>query len=142
MVGLRIKAPRKRKKKRFALQNCPQRLGRCVKIFIRTPRKPCSAKRKVAKVRLSTKRTVVCHIRGVAETDRHAKVFSSVLVHGGHPNDLPGVNYRIIRSSKNMLTLPPLTKRRSARSKFGIMNKARMRKLRRTRGVGFGLRMY
>jgi small subunit ribosomal protein S12 len=78
-----------------ALLGCPQRKGTCTKIRIVKPKKPNSAQRKVAKVRLgSTDRRVVCYIPGKGHELRE---FSQVLVRGGRVPDLPGVQYHLIR---------------------------------------------
>lgn len=77
-----------------ALTACPQRKGTVIKVRIAKPKKPNSAQRKIAKVRLSNKRKVLAYIPGQG----HAlKAYSGVLVSGGRANDLPGVRYSLIR---------------------------------------------
>lgn len=109
---------RKEKTKRLSLQNCPQKRGTCIKVHILTPRKPCSARRAITRVKLSNTKIVLCHIPGEGH---NLKKFSSVLVRGGRPNDLPGVKFRVIRSARKT-DLQPVFKRRSSRSKYGVKN--------------------
>jgi small subunit ribosomal protein S12 len=110
----------KRKKVRTrALKGNPQRKGICVKVFVQTPRKPNSAKRKVARVRLSTKRFITGYIPG----EGHAlQQHSAVLVRGGRVRDLPGINYHFIRGK---FDLAGLLNRKNARSKYGTKKKIR-----------------
>lgn len=112
-----VKNKRKKKVKncikKSALKNCPQKKGSCIQVYIRTPKKPNSATRKVADVLLSTKRKVVCHIPGVRHT---LQKFSNVLVRGGRVRDLPGVKYRLIRGK---FDLREVLNRKNARSKYG-----------------------
>lgn len=96
-----------------ALDQCPQRRGVCVKVFTKNPRKPNSAVRKVAKVRLTNGRFVTAYIPGEGH---NLQEHSVVLLRGGRAQDLPGVRYRIIRG---VLDLQGLSKRRKARSKYG-----------------------
>lgn len=120
------------KRKRLALNNCPQKRGTCVKVHIITPKKPCSARRAIARVKLSNGNVVTCHIPG----ERHnIKRFSSVIVRGGRPNDLPAVKYRIIRGARRA-DLHPVYRRKSSRSKYGVKNPWRMHRIRSTRGLG------
>ena len=123
---------RHEKWRRRPLWNCPQKQGTCGKVHILTPKKPCSARRAIARVRLSNAFVVTCHIPG----ERHnLKRFSSVLVRGGRPNDLPAVKYRIIRGARRS-DLHPVYRRKSSRSKYGVKNPNRLHKLRSTRGEG------
>lgn len=110
----------KRKKKKFngitkkALNKCPHKKGICIKIFIKSPKKPNSAARKVAKVLLtSTKKFVVCYIPGIQHT---LQKYSNVLVRGGRVKDLPGVKYKLVRGK---FDLRAVLERRNARSKYG-----------------------
>lgn len=116
--GFRVRRKRKAKKRTFSLQGCPQKRGTCTKVHIMTPRKPCSARRAMARVKLSNLKMVTCHIPGVGH---NIKKFSSVLVKGGRPNDMPGVQYKIIRGGKKS-DLEPMYILRSRRSKFGVKN--------------------
>lgn len=89
--------PRRRKKtkvKSTALDQSPQKKGVVVKVTERKPKKPNSAKRKVAKVRLSSGRSVNVHIPGEGH---NLQPHSIILVRGGRANDLPGVKYRVVR---------------------------------------------
>jgi small subunit ribosomal protein S12 len=105
---------KKSKNKTPALQKNPQKKAVCVKVFIRTPKKPNSALRKVAKVRLtSTNRKVEAYIPGEGHS---LKQFSVVLMRGGRAPDLPGVKYHLIRGKYDFVGLQ---ERRNARSKYG-----------------------
>jgi len=121
--------PARRKHKRFALDNCPQKRGVCTKVYTQTPRKPCSARRAVTRVKLSNGKIVTCHIPG---EEHNLKKFSTVLVRGGPPNDLPEVKYRVIRSA-HRTDLQPVFFRRKARSKYGVRNLSRAKRTRSKR---------
>lgn len=100
-----------------ALQGNPQKKGTCVKIFTRTPKKPNSALRKVAKVRLTTKRRVDAYIPG----EKHnLQEYSVVLMRGGRVKDLPGVKYHLIRGKYD---LEGVKNRKTSRSKYGVKKK-------------------
>jgi small subunit ribosomal protein S12 len=120
------------KKKRLALAKCPQKRGTCVKVHIITPKKPCSARRAIARVKLSNLIVVTCHIPG--ET-HNLKKYSSVLVRGGRPNDLPAVKYKVIRGARKT-DLVPLYERKTSRSKYGAQNASRFHRIRGSRGEG------
>mgnify|MGYP006216593637 CR=1 FL=1 len=77
-----------------ALEGCPQKKGVCVKLRIVKPKKPNSAQRKVAKLRLSTRRMIIAYIPGQGH---NLQEYSVVMVEGHGPKDLPGVNYALIR---------------------------------------------
>jgi len=124
--------PRKVKKKRLALRNCPQKKGTCMKVYTMTPKKPCSARRAFTRVKLSNKNMVTCHIPGEGH---NLKKFSSVLVRGGRPNDLPAVKYKVIRGARRA-DLQPIYTRKNARSKYGVKNPGRFHRMRATRGEG------
>jgi small subunit ribosomal protein S12 len=94
-----------------ALEECPQKRGVCVKVFTKNPRKPNSAVRKVARIRLTNGRFITAFIPGEGH---NLQEHSVVLVRGGRTQDLPGVRYKIIRG---VLDLQGLSKRRKARSK-------------------------
>lgn len=96
-----------------ALRSCPQRRGICLRVFTRTPKKPNSALRKVAKVRLSNGLDVAAYISGEGH---NLQEHSVVLVRGGRVKDLPGVKYHIIRG---VLDSQGVLKRRKGRSKYG-----------------------
>jgi len=95
------------------LEGRPHLKGLCLRVYTMTPKKPNSALRKVAKVRLSTKRPVLCYIPGEGH---NLQKFSSVLVRGGHVKDLPGVNYHLVRGKLDLLGIKG---RKSSRSKYG-----------------------
>jgi small subunit ribosomal protein S12 len=108
-----------RKKKLFktkspALRGKPQVRGVCLKIYNRTPKKPNSALRKVAKVKLSTGKKVECYIPGEKHT---LQQYSIVLVRGGRVPDLPGVKYHLIRGAYD---LKGVKYRKTSRSKYGV----------------------
>nr|YP_009672633.1 ribosomal protein S12 [Dictyopteris divaricata]QDB64118.1 ribosomal protein S12 [Dictyopteris divaricata] len=108
-----VRKEKKKKVKSPGLGGCPQKRGTCLKLFIRTPKKPNSARRKVSKIRLSNKTKVTAYIPGqVHRLQEH----SNVLVRGGRVPDLPGVKYRLIR---NKLDLDALLGRTTGRSKYG-----------------------
>jgi len=97
-----------------ALEGNPQVKGICLKIFNRTPKKPNSALRKVAKVKLSNNRKVECYIPGEGHT---LQQYSSVLIRGGRVPDLPGVKYHIVRGA---FDLKGVKSRKTSRSKYGL----------------------
>lgn len=99
--------------KKPALQGSPQRRGVCMKIFTRTPKKPNSALRRVAKIRLFGGRRLIASIPGEGH---NLQEYAIVLVRGGRVKDLPGVKYKIIRG---VLDLQGLHTRRQGRSKYG-----------------------
>lgn len=107
----RLKA--KLKSKSPALVNCPQRRGVCVQVMTRTPKKPNSALRKVAKVRLTNGQEVIAYIPGEGH---NLQEHSIVLVRGGKVKDLPGVRYHIVRGTLDSLGVDG---RRRGRSKYG-----------------------
>jgi small subunit ribosomal protein S12 len=104
---------KKRKSKVPALQGCPQKRGVCVRVFTTTPKKPNSALRKVARVRLSNGMEVTAYIPGIGH---NLQEHSVVLVRGGRVKDLPGVRYKIIRGA---LDAAGVEGRRQSRSKYG-----------------------
>jgi small subunit ribosomal protein S12 len=85
------------KYRRQALANCPHKSGYCVKVFIRTPKKPCSARRAVTFVRLSNNYYILCKIQGELSKHPFHKLtqFSKVLVRGGRSLDIPACKYRL-----------------------------------------------
>jgi len=96
-----------------ALNRCPQKKGMCIKLVLRTPKKPNSALRKLAKLKLSNNKRVYAYIPG--ET-HNLQEYSTVLIRGGRVKDLPGVKYHIIRGK---LDLSGLKSRKTSRSKYG-----------------------
>ncbi len=101
------------KTKTPALQGSPQRRGVCVRVFTQTPKKPNSALRKVARVRLTTGIEVGAYIPGEGH---NLQEHSIVLVRGGRVKDLPGVRYKIIRG---VLDASGVRDRKQARSRYG-----------------------
>ena len=111
-----LKTPRIIKKnasKSIALIKCPQKKGVCVRVFTRTPKKPNSAIRKVARVKLTTGKTITGYIPGEGHNLREHSV---VLVRGGRVKDLPGVKYHLIRGKYD---LHSIRNRKQSRSKYG-----------------------
>lgn len=104
---------KKRAKKVPALEQCPQKKGVCIKILTRTPKKPNSANRKLALIRLSNNKRIYGYIAGEGH---NLQEHSVVLIRGGRTKDLPGMKYKIIRG---VLDFEGLTSRRQARSKYG-----------------------
>jgi small subunit ribosomal protein S12 len=100
--------------KSAALKHCPQRRGVCVKVYTTTPKKPNSALRKVARVRLTSGYEVTAYIPGIGH---NLQEHSVVLVRGGRVKDLPGVRYHIIRGA---LDTVGVKNRKRSRSKYGV----------------------
>ena len=96
-----------------ALDGCPQRRGVCTRVYTTTPKKPNSALRKVARVRLTNGSEVTSYIGGEGH---NLQEHSVVLIRGGRVKDLPGVRYHIVRGS---LDTAGVQKRRQGRSKYG-----------------------
>ena len=96
-----------------ALANCPQRRGVCTRVYTTTPKKPNSALRKVAKVRLTNQREVISYIPGEGH---NLQEHSVVLIRGGRVRDLPGVRYHVLRG---VLDTQGVKDRRQSRSKYG-----------------------
>lgn len=105
---------KKRAQKVPALQRCPQKKGVCVKLVIRTPKKPNSAKRKLALIRLSNKKRIYGYIPG--EGKHSLQEHSVVLIRGGRVKDLPGIKYKLIRG---VYDFEGLKERKKGRSKYG-----------------------
>ena len=102
------------KSKSPALDGCPFRRGVCIQVMTRMPKKPNSAMRKVAKVRLTNGYEVIAYI---PDEGHNLQEHSIVLVRGGRVKDLPGVRYHIVRGS---LDAGRVEKRRQSRSKYGV----------------------
>lgn len=105
--------PKKRKSKAPALDGCPQKRGVCIRVYTTTPKKPNSALRKVAKVRLSNGKEVIAYIPGEGH---NLQEHSIVLVRGGRVKDLPGVKYHIIRGKYDAAGVEG---RKNSRSLYG-----------------------
>ncbi len=101
------------KSKSPALENCPQRRGVCTRVYTTTPKKPNSALRKVAKVRLTNGYEVISYIGGEGH---NLQEHSVVLLRGGRVKDLPGVRYHMVRGS---LDTQGVKDRKKGRSKYG-----------------------
>ena len=96
-----------------ALEHCPQKKGLCIKIFTRTPKKPNSAMRKLATLRLSNNFKINAYIPGEGH---NLQQYSNVLIRGGRVKDLPGIKYTLIRGKLDLLGIK---KRLRSRSKYG-----------------------
>ena len=105
--------PKRRKTKSPDLNSCPQRRGVCLRVTTRTPRKPNSALRKVARVRLTNGIEVTTYIPGIGH---NLQEHSIVLIRGGRVKDLPGVRYHVIRGT---LDSSGVEGRKQGRSKYG-----------------------
>ena len=103
----------KKKTKSPALKSCPQRRGVCTRVYTTTPKKPNSALRKVARVRLTSGFEVTAYIPGIGH---NLQEHSVVLLRGGRVKDLPGVRYHTVRGS---LDASGVTGRKKGRSKYG-----------------------
>ncbi len=104
---------KKRKGKSPALKGCPQRRGVCVQVKTMTPKKPNSALRKIARVRLTNREEITAYIPGEGH---NLQEHSIVLVRGGRVKDLPGVRYHIVRGT---LDCQGVQNRKQSRSKYG-----------------------
>ena len=105
------------KTKARALRGCPQRRGVCVRVYTTTPKKPNSALRKVARVRLTNGMEVGAYIPGEGH---NLQEHSVVLVRGGRVKDLPGVRYKVVRGT---LDAAGVSDRKKARSQYGVKAK-------------------
>ncbi len=104
---------KKIQKKNVALKKCPQRRGICVRVYVTTPKKPNSALRKVARIKLTTGFEITASIPGEGH---NLQEHSIVLIRGGRVKDLPGVRYKIIRGA---LDSTGVKNRKQGRSKYG-----------------------
>lgn len=96
-----------------ALGHCPQKRGSCLRVLIMSPKKPNSAQRRIAKLRLSNGSRITAHIPGIGHNFQKHGV---ALVRGARVRDLPGVRYRLIRGKYDVT---PIVHRRQGRSKYG-----------------------
>ena len=115
-IGQLVRVGRERQRRKNtapALQGCPQKRGVCIRVYTTTPKKPNSALRKVARVRLTNGIEVTSYIPGVGH---NLQEHSVVLIRGGRVKDLPGVRYHIIRGT---LDSKGVQERRQSRSKYG-----------------------
>ncbi len=106
-------------RKAVALVSCPQRRGVCLKVYTRTPKKPNSALRKVARVKLTNGSEIIAYIPGEGH---NLQEHSVVLVRGGRVKDLPGVKYHIIRGA---LDTQGVKNRKQGRSHYGAKKNAK-----------------
>lgn len=116
-VNQLVRKPRKRRpsqNKVPALEACPQKRGVCTRVYTTTPKKPNSALRKVARVRLTNRHEVISYIPGEGH---NLQEHSVVLIRGGRVKDLPGVRYHVIRGA---LDAQGVKDRRTRRSKYGV----------------------
>ncbi len=107
------RTPRLKKKRARALAECPQRRGVCLQVTTRTPKKPNSALRKIARVRLTNGQEITAYVGGEGH---NLQEHSVVLVRGGRVRDLPGVRYHIVRGALDCLGV---NGRKQGRSKYG-----------------------
>jgi small subunit ribosomal protein S12 len=107
------RSPKVTKSKTPALKGSPQRRGVCTRVYTTTPKKPNSALRKVAKVRLTNQREVISYIPGEGH---NLQEHSVVLIRGGRVRDLPGVRYHVLRG---VLDTQGVKDRKQSRSKYG-----------------------
>jgi small subunit ribosomal protein S12 len=118
---LSLRRGRKKKSKpiaRPAFEGNPQKRGVCLRVYTRSPKKPNSAVRKIAKVRLSNHRQILAYIPG----ERHnLQEHSMVMIRGGRTPDLPGLKYKVVRG---VLDLQSVKGRKQARSKYGAKKKS------------------
>ncbi|AGC66908.1 30S ribosomal protein S12 [Candidatus Uzinura diaspidicola str. ASNER] len=103
----------KKKSKSSALDSCPQRRGVCLRVYTTTPKKPNSAMRKVARVRLTNGKEINAYIPGEGH---NLQEHSIVLIRGGRVKDLPGVRYHILRGAMDTAGVQD---RKQSRSKYG-----------------------
>jgi len=108
--------PKKNLNKTPALQKCPQKKGICIKMILRTPKKPNSALRKLVQLRLTNKKKVFAYIPGEGH---NLQTYSTVIVRGGRVKDLPGIKYHLVRGK---LDFSGLKNRKTSRSKYGTKN--------------------
>ena len=124
-VNQLIRKGRKKTKEKStspALQNCPFRQGVCLQVYTRTPKKPNSAMRKVAKVRLTNGFEVIADI---PDEGHSLQEHSIVLIRGGRVKDLPGVRYHVVRGQRDAVGVET---RRVSRSKYGVKRPKAVRK--------------
>lgn len=106
--------PKKKKRKTPALESSPHKKGICTKLVLRTPKKPNSALRKLAKLKLTNKKHIYAYIPG--EGEHTLQEYSNVLIRGGRVKDLPGIKYKLVRGK---LDFAGMTSRKTSRSKYG-----------------------
>ena len=107
------RAPKPKRRKAPALESCPQKRGVCTRVYTTTPKKPNSALRKVAKIRLTNGFEVIGYIPGEGH---NLQEHSVVLIRGGRVKDLPGVRYHVLRG---VMDTQGVKDRKQGRSKYG-----------------------
>lgn len=107
------RTPKPKRRKAPALESCPQKRGVCTRVYTTTPKKPNSALRKVAKIRLTNGYEVIGYIPGVGH---NLQEHSVVLIRGGRVKDLPGVRYHVLRG---VMDTQGVKDRKQSRSKYG-----------------------
>ena len=115
-LALRGRKKKRRKTRVVKLRKCPQRKGIVVKLLILSPKKPNSANRKIARVRL-TDGTILR--AGIPGQGHNLQQYSTVLVRGGRVKDVPGINYKLMRGQYDFSTVEKF-QRKKARSKWGL----------------------
>lgn len=108
---------KKKRKKTPALEGTPQKKGICMKLILRTPKKPNSALRKLVKLKLTNNKKVYAYIPG--ERSHNLQEYSNVIIRGGRVKDLPGIKYKLIRGK---LDFSGVAERKTSRSKYGTKN--------------------
>lgn len=108
--------PKKKLNKTPGLKKCPQKKGICIKMILRTPKKPNSALRKLVQLKLTNNKKIFAYIPGEGH---NLQTYSTVLVRGGRVKDLPGIKYHLIRGK---LDFSGLKGRKTSRSKYGTKN--------------------
>ena len=104
---------RNKRDKTPALEKCPQKKGFCTKVYVKTPKKPNSALRKLAKLKLSNGKSIVAYIPGEGHK---LQAYSNVIIRGGRVKDMPGVKYHLVRGC---LDFKGSVSRKTSRSKYG-----------------------
>lgn len=109
-----LRKPKKKRNRKKALEQCPQKFGICLRVYTSSPKKPNSGVRKVAKIRLSNLRNIIAHIPGITH---NLQEHSCVIIRGGRVRDIPGVKYRVVRG---LLDCKPVMTRKTSRSKYSL----------------------
>jgi len=109
----KIRIKKKKTVKTPALNKCPYKKGVCIKVFLRTPKKPNSALRKLVKLKLTNNKKIIAYIPGEGH---NLQEYSTVIVRGGRVKDLPGIKYHLVRGR---LDLSGIKNRKTSRSKYG-----------------------
>jgi small subunit ribosomal protein S12 len=113
LIKKKIRVKKKRINKIPALENCPQKKGICLKLVIKSPKKPNSALRKIIKLKLTNHKIIYAYIPGEGH---NLQEYSTVLIKGGRVKDLPGVKYKLIRGKYDLVGVK---NRKTSRSKYG-----------------------